>query len=95
MDYFECSKCKGTGFFPESGIYSKICPKCFGSKKLNWIENIIGKKRPRNKTYVNFPNSNNLNFQVGDFVSVNKDGKLINIIDVNYSIGVVVNIEDD
>ena len=25
-----------------------ICPKCIGTKKVNWIENIFGKQQERN-----------------------------------------------
>ncbi len=42
-----CNKCHGTGqvissyeYFPE-----KICPKCLSIGKLDWIENIVGKKQ--------------------------------------------------
>lgn len=50
-----CSKCDGKGvlFTEEIGEANSIkttvknvviCPKCLGTCKVNWIENIVGKK---------------------------------------------------
>lgn len=36
---------KGTSFYDDYHI--QICPKCQGHKKLDWIENIVGKKIPQ------------------------------------------------
>jgi hypothetical protein len=32
-----CDVCKGWG-----RISGKLCPKCFGNRKLDWIENVLG-----------------------------------------------------
>jgi hypothetical protein len=44
----ECDRCDGTGFRPpksEDGeTFARICPKCCGEGKLDWLENICGKK---------------------------------------------------
>lgn len=41
-----CSKCDGGGFiFHKVLDCSTICGKCLGSGKVNWIENILGKKQ--------------------------------------------------
>jgi len=32
-----CDICKGWG-----RVERKLCPKCFGNRKLDWIENILG-----------------------------------------------------
>lgn len=43
-----CNKCEGGGSWPqlfmkkEQAAYYR-CPKCYGSGKLDWIENITGK----------------------------------------------------
>ena len=44
-----CSKCKGIGlvFKIKSNkgiIFKNECPKCQGTGKLDWIENVVGKK---------------------------------------------------
>jgi hypothetical protein len=41
-----CSKCKGKGYFKElrTDTLSLICPKCFGKGKLDWVENVVGKR---------------------------------------------------
>lgn len=53
----KCEKCKGTGYnlkAPDNNIprYQKLppCPKCHGSGKLDWIENVVGKK-PKNDIF--------------------------------------------
>ena len=33
-----CDVCKGWGRKD-----NKLCPKCFGNRKLDWIENVLGK----------------------------------------------------
>lgn len=40
-----CTECEGKGFYKTNDpvIYLE-CQKCFGYGKLNWIENITGKK---------------------------------------------------
>ncbi len=48
---FDCKVCKGTGNgykianVDGSDIYT-WCIECFGEGKLDWIENIVGKKYP-------------------------------------------------
>jgi len=32
-----CDTCKGWG-----RVDGKLCPKCFGNRKLDWIENVLG-----------------------------------------------------
>ncbi|MGD2072518.1 MAG: hypothetical protein PVG65_03420 [Candidatus Thorarchaeota archaeon] len=52
MNYFECKDCKGHGFIPFKYITDlgdeiqaeAVCESCHGQGKLDWIENIIGKK---------------------------------------------------
>jgi len=52
---YKCNLCNGKGKIPAEknpecliGIVGQLttCPKCHGSKKLDWIENVIGKKKP-------------------------------------------------
>lgn len=38
-----CNKCEGSG---KSWIYTTLCSKCQGKGKVDWIENIVGKKPP-------------------------------------------------
>ena len=51
-----CSKCNGSGNqakwdqIPDYKCYLE-CDKCHGSGKLDWIENIVGKKPPTIKDY--------------------------------------------
>jgi hypothetical protein len=40
--YIICSKCNGKG-----RLFSGICPKCWGKKKLDWIENVVGVQEPQ------------------------------------------------
>jgi len=41
-----CSECGGTGLDSSRRSWNrKACPKCFGIGKVDWIENITGKKR--------------------------------------------------
>jgi hypothetical protein len=39
MDSIPCDKCNETGFESELSL----CPSCFGTGTLNWIENLFGK----------------------------------------------------
>jgi len=39
-----CDKCDGKGSLDVDSKTLKICPKCLGDKKVDWIENIMGKK---------------------------------------------------
>ena len=44
-----CSKCEGVGFVDKiksdnTSLYKGSCPKCHGTGKLDWIENVLGKK---------------------------------------------------
>jgi hypothetical protein len=41
-----CDECNGDSFITEKNNenYSEVCPKCIGSGKLDFIENIVGKK---------------------------------------------------
>ena len=38
-----CSKCGGVGQFQSKNVKG-ICVKCLGEGKLDWIENVVGKK---------------------------------------------------
>ena len=48
-----CGECEGSGHIPclnnpKSGInIPKMCSRCFGSGKLDWVENMIGRRRVR------------------------------------------------
>jgi len=56
-----CPQCEGTGKpnnnkFENFYLVPKVCDKCHGSGKLDWIENIVGKKEPaqtRNMKFLN------------------------------------------
>ena len=64
-DYYICDKCNGEGAIYEDfndkcddPLYEPyklgtICPKCNGHKKLDWLENIFG-KRPTKFTEEDF-----------------------------------------
>ena len=42
-----CDKCGGRGLYPLSETYEKErCDKCWGEKKLDWIERAMGKQDP-------------------------------------------------
>ena len=42
---FICDKCDGFGFIQDKDPdYLITCPKCQGAKKVDWIENAVGKK---------------------------------------------------
>lgn len=39
-----CNKCNGEGIIKSCSIGNKmLCSKCYGTGKLDWIENIVGK----------------------------------------------------
>jgi RecJ-like exonuclease len=40
-----CNKCNGSGDDPFSNTFTTTCPKCRGAGKVDWLENILGKKR--------------------------------------------------
>lgn len=44
MEKYECDKCNGTGSIPYIWPLTKVCPKCWGFKELDWIEMIKGKE---------------------------------------------------
>ena len=51
-----CDKCNGTGY-KKDAILSNLnfdiyCNKCLGEGKLDWIENIVGKKSNSNTVFV-------------------------------------------
>jgi len=53
-----CDKCNGTGgeyqdpnVGPKMSNYFIKCDKCYGSGKLDWIENIVGKKDRYKRIY--------------------------------------------
>ena len=50
MDEFICDKCNGTGIYPpvleDIQHMQTTCDKCWGAKKLDWIEYIVGKPCP-------------------------------------------------
>jgi len=40
-----CDECNGSGGYRQKPINSfLVCKKCLGSGKLNWVENIFGKR---------------------------------------------------
>lgn len=40
---YVCDKCNGKGNLPtKNPDVVKQCPKCYGKKKLDWIENVVG-----------------------------------------------------
>lgn len=39
-----CDKCDGRGSFTVNHELGRLCPKCQGAGKVDWIENIVGKK---------------------------------------------------
>ncbi len=41
-----CSECGGSGAVGGKWFNRRSCPKCLGDGKLDWIENVVG-KRPR------------------------------------------------
>jgi DnaJ-class molecular chaperone len=50
-EFYVCNECTGKGYQKEKrDVYVRICPKCKGAGRLDWIENIVGKKS-RNKIY--------------------------------------------
>jgi len=51
-----CSKCNGEGWLPpgkddDENVIKVICPKCHGHKKVDWVENVVGKKIPKTDIY--------------------------------------------
>jgi len=46
MEKTKCTRCKGTGYDPKTKnkISSKLCLKCKGYGKLDWLEQILGGK---------------------------------------------------
>jgi len=44
LDFGEviCNKCHGFGKKPGTGL---VCKKCHGDGKLDWVENIVGKRK--------------------------------------------------
>jgi len=64
-----CSKCKGVGFLNKiksenTSMYKDICPKCQGSGKLDWIENVMGKKPVCRGTSTSGPSMSSGSFSV-------------------------------
>jgi DnaJ-class molecular chaperone len=39
-----CNECNGTGLKTDRTTYYQKCSKCYGTGKLDWIENIVGKQ---------------------------------------------------
>lgn len=46
--YVVCDKCGGSGYVPVNLVdeyqHQRSCSKCRGTGKLDWVENIIGKR---------------------------------------------------
>lgn len=65
-----CPRCDGVGYRGESrytepngnlrSYPTNICRKCNGEGKLDWIENVVGKKKPSLKTDWTFEVSNDI-----------------------------------
>jgi len=52
---FKCNYCNGTGYIftePDKSrnSYKRNCPKCYGAGTLDWIEIIVGKRKPKPRT---------------------------------------------
>jgi hypothetical protein len=41
-----CDVCKGYGYITDEAWGRRVCKKCQGMAKLDWIEKIVGKKEP-------------------------------------------------
>ena len=46
-----CNECNGSGDDPSSKTFTTVCPKCRGTGKVDWLENILGKKRILRATF--------------------------------------------
>lgn len=59
-----CSNCNGTGNHQDNNKFT--CQTCYGSGKLDWLENVVGKKIKIYSPYITFSynfgviNKNNL-----------------------------------
>ena len=42
-----CDKCDGTGGISINDQLAKTCPKCHGTKKVDWIQNAMGEQAPK------------------------------------------------
>lgn len=106
-EYIECNECNGTGRLPDQihgnvTFTNCICKKCQGVGKLDWIENVVGKKRNIHEIdaglYADFLMSKHLNS--GDIVFLDHDGKVTNVMptkngEIVNMIGIVTNTKDD
>jgi len=49
---YKCDKCDGTGMYyrcnKNNQAFLSMCPKCDGDGHLDWVENIVGKRRKVN-----------------------------------------------
>jgi len=53
-----CDKCKGSGeIVTNKGLTKRICYRCYGTGKLTWLENILGKPE-QNKLEADYTISN-------------------------------------
>ena len=49
MEFYTCDRCNGTGESlkqyegPPEPFWAKVCDKCYGTGKVNWLENVFGK----------------------------------------------------
>jgi len=44
----DCDRCEGLGYHIDLKTgYESTCNKCWGYKKLDWVESITGKKKPK------------------------------------------------
>ncbi|MCK5613597.1 hypothetical protein KAR91_67635 [Candidatus Pacearchaeota archaeon] len=59
-----CNQCEGSG---KSWIYTTLCSKCQGHGKVDWVENIVGRK----PALIDTTGSNNVSFgyQAGSILS--------------------------
>jgi len=61
-----CNICEGKGFIIKENIHdddndylfktvNNICNKCYGAGKLDWIENVVGKMKPKKESFFKSP----------------------------------------
>ena len=78
-----CNRCNGSGKYPSSNnsstcIDSYKCFKCHGTGKLDWIENIVGKKfsKPILNEWFSVSNANPTKAKFGQ-IYLNLDNNII------------------
>ncbi len=78
--YIICKECNGDGYIKSDNILCDICERCQGEGVLDWIENVVGKKKKSSEEIQNiFTNQTRNEIYIEDLGLEIKPGEHVNL----------------